>query len=138
MSIDPNLKITSWDKKSTLRLILFLLFLFTIIYLLFFYPSEIRDKKVAEYNGYTTGKVLSIDENNLLSQNFDGQHTLTISYNVTFIYKVNGKTYSNTNVINNSGKYKKLIKSIVSSNYTKTIYVKYDTSYPQESMIMIE
>jgi hypothetical protein len=138
MSIDPNLRMTLWDKKSTYRLIFVLLILFTIFYLLFFYPSELRDKKVDAYNGYTTGTVLSIEENNLLSQNFDGQHTLTISYNVTFIYKVNGKTYSNTNVIDNSGKYKKLIKNIFLSNYTKKIDIKYDITNPQESMIMIE
>jgi hypothetical protein len=127
-----------WDKKSTIFLILTVLILSSVSFGIYFIPGYLRDRKANELNGRTTGIVVKMVPKSIFKQGFYGRRESTYSYEVTFVYTVNSKTFTNTNNLSAYGKYYELISSIRKSNFTKKIDINFNEKNPEESMIRLE
>lgn len=128
----------SWDRESIKKLILTVL-LFAVGYIcIYFVPGYFRDRKANELNGVSSGIVVKIEPKSILTQGFYGQKESIYSYELTFVYTVDSKTYINTNDFPNKGKYVGLISSIRKSNFTKKVDINYNEGNPQESFIIVE
>jgi hypothetical protein len=133
----PEIIKVTWERKSTYRLILLILVL-CIGFSFLLVPEYLRNIKINNYKGRTTGTVLSIKENKSLTQGFYGQKTFISYYEVIFTYTVNRKTYRNVNNLANEGKYYQFVLSIYKSNYSRSVDVEYIENNPQESLILVE
>lgn len=131
----PNI---AWGRKSTIRLIQLVLLLSVLILGAYFVPSFYRERKANELNGISSGIVIKIEPKSISTQGFYGQKESIYSYELTYIYTVNSKTYTNTNNFPPLGKYFELISSIRKSNFTKKVDVNYNINDPQESLIIVE
>jgi uncharacterized protein (UPF0333 family) len=127
-----------WDSKSTIRLIQIVMLLSFSILGAYFIPGFFRDRKTNELNGISSGIVVKIEPKSISTQGFYGQKESIYSYELTFVYTVDSKTYTNTNDIPTTGKYFRLISIIRKSNYTKKVDINYNEINPQESLIIIE
>lgn len=127
-----------WDRISTIRLIQTVALLSIVILGAYFIPSFFRDRKANELNGKSTGIVVKIEPKSISTQGFYGQRESIYSYELTFAYTIDSKTYTNTNVFPTKGKYLDLISSIRKSNFTKKVDINYNEKNPQESFIIIE
>ena len=103
---------TKWTRKSTYRLIMVILGLVALGMITNTIPENFRDKKTEKYQGEINGKVVSIEPAKIVTQGFYGAKTTTPYYTVSYIYKINGKIYSNSNNIPNKGKYKRFINEL--------------------------
>jgi uncharacterized protein (UPF0333 family) len=128
----------NWDRTSTIRLILIVMLLSSIILGVYFIPSLFRDKKANELNGISSGIVVKIEPKSISTQGFYGQKESIYSYELTFVYTVDSKTFTNTNNFPTKGKYLRLIRSIRKSNFTQRVDINYNERNPQESLIIIE
>jgi len=126
-----------WTKKDTVYAGCLLLVFIPII-LLNFTAEFIRNKQKSNYDGNTTGRVLSIKATQTQHQGFDGTTTWTAFYTVSFMYTVNGKVYGNGNRVPNKAKYLIFIRHIRESNYKKEVRVKYKLTNPEESLVLVD
>lgn len=127
-----------WDRKSTIRLIQTVLLFSVVFFGAYLIPSYFRDRKSNELNGRATGVVVKIEPKSVSTQGFYGQRESVYAYELTFVYKVDSKTYTNKNDFPPKGKYISLISSIRKSNFTKKVDVNYNEKDPQESLIIAE
>lgn len=127
-----------WDRKSTIKLIQLVLIFAIFILGIYFIPGFFRDRKANKLNGISTGIVVKIEPKSISTQGFYGQKESIYSYELTFVYTVDSKTYTNKNDFPPKGKYISLISSIRKSNFTKKVDVNYNEKDPQESLIIAE
>ena len=127
-----------WDRKSTIRLIQTVLLLAFVIFGAYLIPSYFRDRKSNELNGRTTGLVVKIESKSVSTQGFYGQRESVYLYELTFVYTVDSKTYTNTNDFSTKGKYFALISSVRRSNFARKVDINYNEKNPQESLIIAE
>jgi len=127
-----------WDRKSTIRLIQTVMLLSFVILGVYFIPSFFRDRKANELNGTSSGIVVRIEPKSISTQGFYGQKESIYSYELTYVYTVDSKTYTNTNDFPPRGKYFELISSIRKSNFTKKVDINYNEKNPQESLIIVK
>ncbi len=130
-----KVKIT-WDRKSTIRLIQTVMLLCIFIFGVYFTPSYFRDRKSNELNGRTIGIVVEIKQKSISTQGFNGQKEIIYAYDLTFVYLVDSKSYTNTNKFPNYGKYLGLINSIRKSNFTQKVEIVFNETNPIESLII--
>jgi hypothetical protein len=135
---NPENEKASWDRESTKKLILLALTFVVFFISIYILPSYIRDRKANKLNGVSSGIVVKIKPKSISTQGFYGQKESIYSYELTFVYTVDSKTYTNTNDFPTKGKYVGLISSIRKSNFTKKVDINYNEKNPQESIIIVE
>jgi len=134
----PIKRRTKWDKKSSFWLLVVIMSFVIYHIVLTVIPEYLRTGKAEKFEGKTIGLVSSIHAIEAHSQDLEGFNIKITSYDIDFIYKINGKEYSNNNRIPNNIKYKKFIYEIKKSNYKREIPIKYSLIDPQKSLIIIE
>jgi hypothetical protein len=130
-------KFDSWDLKSFLLTILFLL----IGLFLFFYFTDIRDRFRTEdeenFKGQITGEILDVEKAERISQSkWNGTKIYVDSYKVTYRYNVEGQTYQSVDIIPLTTTNQKLLTGILERGTNNNCTVKYDTDDPYKSLLV--
>jgi len=124
-----------WTKKDTYRT-LGILFLLAIVCISIIGGFEfLRNKKIKEYSGITIGVILTIQDNEFNSQDFEGGRIKIVSYTINYQYRVGNKEYIESNTLPYRGKYIKLYGEIYTGSKLK---IGYKENQPEESIIMIQ
>lgn len=125
------------DRKSIIGSIVILIGLIIFSYILIGKKTT-TPKWVSELDSETISIVYSMETIDVMNQSFQGLKTMTIGYKIKYAYKVNGVEYKDSQEIKNrTGNFKKI--SYVRKNMKEwNFIVKYSSSNPQRSYLIID
>ena len=128
----------SWDLKSLFLTIL----LFSIGLFLFFYFIDFRDRlrtgDEENFKGQTNGKILTVEKGERIKQSkWTGTEIYVDSYKVKYQFQYQGQTFENVDIIPTTVKNQKLINNILDKGTEKEFLVKFDTSDPNRSLLIV-
>ncbi len=129
-------KLDSLDVKSLLLTVIFLV----VAIFLYFYYGDVRDlfreRERRLYTGQTTGKVISIEPIQRVTQSkWKGTKIFVDSYKVSYRYNANRVSYESTDIIPVSVENDELLKSLLAMKVNATCAVKFDKQNPKKSLI---
>jgi hypothetical protein len=97
-------------------------------------PSMYKKLKGSHYEGTSKAEVTRIVAKKTLSQHLNGTNETITGYDVTYVYNIQNKNYSNTEFIKPGSDVKRLYDE-VTSGLSCFVEVKYSVEIPSESMI---
>ena len=97
-------------------------------------PSWYKQIIRSQYEGIVEAKVTNIVVKKASYQHISGTDTKIIGYEITYVYKVENKSFSNTEFIEPGSEMKLLFDQFSSGNICK-IEIKYSFEMPSESFI---
>lgn len=122
-----------WDWGSIFRAGLLFSALLLILAFAFLFPDWNRDQQAKEYNGNTTGTILSIESTEQISMTETGNKTVTYSYNIRYSFRIKSKTYVISEQVPNTIHIQKALERL---DKQSKVRVKYNQTKPEHSQII--
>lgn len=97
-------------------------------------PKFYNYLKGSQYKGITEAKITNIIDKTATIQHHNGTNTQTIGYDVSYVYNIEGKNYSNIEFIEPNSEIKQLFDKFTSEQNC-LIEIKYSVDNPSESII---
>jgi len=129
------MKMISWIKDNFGIKNFLILFLVILVIVGFIKgPSWYKQVIRSQYEGIEEAKVTNIVVKKVSYQHISGTDTKVIGYEITYVYKVENKSFSNTEFIEPDSEIKLLFNQFNSGN-THGIEIKYSIKTPSESFV---
>jgi hypothetical protein len=130
-------KIESWDLKTFLLTICFVIVCVLFIY----YSANIRDRFRQHdkecFKGQTSGEIISVEPIERITQSkWKGTEIFIDRYKVVYSYTASGQRFEKTNFIPVTTKNKKFIQDILNRDTVETFVVNFDEENPEQSILI--
>ena len=125
-----------WSIKNILITVGVTSILILVLGAFFFYPQLSYSYKDSKFDSETAAVMLNHDEQAMIRQTKVGNKVEVDHYKVTYEYEVNGKLYTDTDIVKGTPINGQMLNRIWKSD--KSIPIRYLSSEPEQSMINLK